>query len=286
MADNNLITYNHFGSFQCLEDIKNDSVDLSLTTCGIEECAPNHSYGPGVRQIYLLHFVLEGYGYYELNGQVTKLGPGNVFLIWPGQMGHYWADSTEPWNYVWIGFCGIKAPVYISHAGYDKEHLIGTLDNCVLIKSYVQQIINCRTYTYANDLKRNAALMEILAHMIDCATDRPVYTHALPKQEYIDKARKLIELNYGGKISVTKLATSIGIDRSYLARIFKEVLGISPQEYIKQFRLNKAALLLEDPSVKVSTVSRMVGYNDYITFSKLFKQHKGMTPSEYRKQNT
>jgi len=278
------IPYNHFGQYQCLEDIKNDSVDLGLYTCGMEACAPLHSFGPGVRSQYIFHFILEGYGYVEHEGNVTKLGPNDVFLIWPGQTTHYWADAEQPWHYMWIGFCGIKAPSYIHYAGYDQNHLTGSFENCLLIKPYIQQIITCRTYTHANDLKRNAALMEILALLIDYAKETPDYSRSLPKQEYVEKARNLIEMNYDGNITVSELAAKIGIDRSYFSRIFKEVLSMSPQEYIKQFRLHKAALLLQDPLMKVSAVARAVGYQDYITFTKLFKQYKGVTPTEYRRQ--
>lgn len=278
------IPYNQFDRYECLEDIKNDSVDLGLYTCGIEACAPLHSFGPGVRSQYIFHFILEGYGYVESDGHVTRLGPNDIFLIWPGQTVHYWADEQTPWHYMWIGFCGIKAPTYISYAGYDREHRIGSFDNCLLIKSYIQQIITCRTYTHANDLKRNAALMEILALLIDHANAVPEYSRTVPKQEYVEKARNLIEMNYGGNITVHELALRIGIDRSYLSRIFKEVLSLSPQEYIKQFRLHKAALLLQDPTLKVVAVARTVGYQDYVTFAKLFKQYKGVTPTEYRRQ--
>ena len=284
MNRSNAIRYDHFDRYQCLEDIKNDSVDLCLITCGMETCFPRHTFGPGVRSEYIFHFILNGYGYLEHNGTVTKLGPNDVFLIWPGQTTHYWADEKEPWDYMWVGFHGLKAHTYINCAGYDKDHLTGSYENCLLIKSYIQQIITCRTYTHANDLKRNAALMEILALLIDGATDKPDYSRTLPKQEYIEKARSLIELNYSGNISVTELAAAIGIDRSYLTRLFKEVLLISPQEYLRQFRLHKAALLLQNPVMKVSTVAHSVGYHDYVTFSRLFKQYKGVTPTEYRRQ--
>lgn len=284
MKQNNIIHYNHFDRYECLEDIKNDSVDLGLYTCGIEACSPLHTFGPAVRSQYIFHFILSGYGYVEHNGKTKKLGPNDVFLVWPGQTTHYWADEKEPWHYMWVGFCGIKAPTYIHYAGYDKNHLTGSFDNCLLIKSYIRQIITCRTYTHANDLKRNAALMEILALLIDYAKDKLDYSRTLPKHEYIEKARNLIEMNYSGNISVAELAAGIGIDRSYLTRLFKEVLSISPQEYIKQFRLHKAALLLQDPVIKISSVARTVGYHDYVTFSKLFKQYKGVTPSEYRRQ--
>ncbi len=278
------IRYDHIGRYHCLEDIKNDSVDLCLITCGMDTCLPGHSYGPGVRSEYIFHFILDGYGYIEHNGTVTKLGPNDVFLVWPGQTTHYWADKEQPWQYMWVGFRGIKAPTYIQYAGYDKQKLTGSFENCLLIKPYILQMIACRAYTHGNDLKRTAALLEILALLIDNAQIAPDYSPSSPKQEYIEKARTLIELNYSGSISVQEISDTIGIDRSYLTRIFKETLAISPQEYIKQFRLQKAALLLQNASTKVSAIARMVGYQDYVTFCKLFKQYKGVTPTEYRRQ--
>ena len=277
------IHYDNFGSYQCLEDIKNDSVDLCLITCGIEQCQPKHSFGPGVRQEYIFHFIVDGTGYLEQNGTIQRLGANDVFLIIPGQTTHYWADGKHPWHYMWVGFRGIKAPVYITYAGYSQERLTGHFENCLLLKNYIQQMIHCRTYTHSNDLKRNAALMEILALLIDNACAEPLFPYNFPKQNYIEQAKNYVEKNYQDKLSVTGIAESIGIDRSYLTRVFKEILHISPQEYIRQFRLNRAALMLQNSNNKISAIARAVGYHDYVNFSALFKEQFGMTPGEYRK---
>lgn len=276
------IRFDDFGTYQCLEDIKNDSVDLCLITCGMEKCFPAHSFGPAVRDVFILHFITDGYGYVEENGELKKLGPNDVFLVNRNQTTYYYADETNPWTYMWVGFLGLKAPAYIRYAGFSKDKLTGHFSNCLIIKSYIQQIITCRTYTTSNELKRNAALMEILALLIDDAKAVPDFTHYLPKQEYIEQAKNYIDKNIDKELSVNAIAESIGIDRSYLTRIFKEILNITPQEYIKQFRINRGALLLQNPNTKITVVAQSVGYSDSMTFSKLFKSYKGMTPSEYR----
>ena len=278
------IHYDNFGTYQCLEDIKNDSVDLSLITCGMEDCAPQHNFGPGKRDEYIFHFILDGVGYLEQDGNVKKLGKNDVFLIWPNETTHYWADKKDPWHYMWIGFRGIKAPLYIKYAGYSKTDLFGKFENCLLVKSYIQQMISCRTYTHANELKRNAALLSILALLIDASNNTPIFTHHLPKQEYIEKAKYFIEANYQENLLVSDIAAYIGIDRCYLTHIFKQILNITPQAYIQQFRINRAALLLDNPLSKISSVARSVGYHDYATFTKLFKKYKGVTPSKYRQK--
>lgn len=276
------IHFDDFGTYQCLEDIKNDSVDLCLITCGMEKCFPAHSFGPAIRDVYILHFITDGYGYVEENSELKRLGPNDVFLVNKNQTTYYYADEANPWTYMWVGFLGIKAQAYIRHAGFSNNNLTGHFDNCLIIKSYIQQMITCRSYTISNELKRNAALMEILALLIDSAKNIPDFTHYLPKQEYIEQAKNYIDNNIDKDISVNAIAESIGINRSYLTRIFKEILNITPQEYIKQFRINRGALLLQNPNIKITVVARSVGYSDSMTFSKLFKAYKGMTPSEYR----
>lgn len=276
------IHFDDFGTYQCLEDIKNDSVDLCLITCGMEKCFPCHSYGPAIRDVYVLHFITDGYGYVEENGELKRLGPNDVFLVYRNQISHYYADETNPWTYMWVGFLGLKAPAYIRYAGFSSEKLIGHFENCLIIKSYIQQIITCRTYTVSNELKRNSALMEILALLIDNAKNDLNFTHHSLKQEYIEQAKNYIDKNIDKNLSVNAISESIGINRSYLTRIFKEVLNIAPQEYIKQFRINRGALLLQNPNTKIAVVARSVGYSDSMTFSKLFKAYKGMTPTEYR----
>lgn len=277
------IRFDDFGTYQCLEDIKNNSVDLCLVTCGMERCLPLHSFGPGKRCEYIFHFVTEGTGYVHYEGCTYRLGAGDIFLICPDKTIHYQSDSSDPWNYMWIGFLGIKAPLYVRYAGYDDEHITGHFENYILIKEYIRQMIDCRFYTPGNELKRNAALMEILALLIDDAGDNGSPVYHLQNQEYIEQAKAYIEANYQHELNVAAIAEYVGIDRSYLSRLFKKIIGLSPLEYIRQFRLDRATLLMQNPDYNITFIARSVGYNDYITFSRLFKEFKGMSPTEYRK---
>lgn len=277
------ITYDTFTGYQCLENIQDDAVDLCLITCGIENCAPLHSF-TGVRDLYIFHFITKGVGYVEDSGSLVPLSQGDVFLIEPGKQVHYIADKTDPWSYMWVGFRGIKAQSYIRYAGYHSGSRFGHMSNISLVNSYIQQIITNRAYTRSNDLKRHAALFEILALMIDEVSESDFPKHDLPRQHYIELAKAYIADNYQHDLQVSDIAARIGIDRSYLTQVFKDVLHISPQEYILQFRMNRAALLLHDSSLKVSAIAHEVGYKNVASFSRMFCRYKGVTPAEYRLQ--
>lgn len=100
---------------------------------------------------------------------------------------------------------------------------------------------------------------------------------------FLANVMKLIEENYNDEsFEVDILAEKLNITRSMLYRRFKTVLNNqSPAEFIKEYRLKRAALLLETTSYNVTEVSEKVGYTDVRYFSKLFKDQFGVLPKSY-----
>ena len=62
---------------------KKDYTDLNVYRCGFEECSPWHSWGPGVRDHFIIHIVHKGQGSFTSNGKTYKLKTGQGFLICP-----------------------------------------------------------------------------------------------------------------------------------------------------------------------------------------------------------
>ena len=82
------------------------------------------------------------------------------------------------------------------------------------------------------------------------------------------------------------IANFLNIERTYLYRLFKDITGTSPQEYLLDYRIRRACSLLKDTKLPVSDIARSVGYDDSLYFSRLFKQKKGRTPTQYRKEKS
>ena len=82
-------------------------------------------------------------------------------------------------------------------------------------------------------------------------------------------------------ISINKISNTLYVDRTYLSKIFKQHLGVSPKDYLSAFRLEKAATLLTEQKYTLYQVSQMTGYNDYCNFSKMFKKKYGVSPNMY-----
>lgn len=106
-------------------------------------------------------------------------------------------------------------------------------------------------------------------------------------QKFLDDLKQLMEENIeNSSLIVEDLVEQMAISRSVFFKKLKTLTGLSPIEYIKEIRLNRAVQLLESGQYNMSQITYMVGLNDPRYFSKVFKQKYGCTPSEYKKSKS
>lgn len=96
------------------------------------------------------------------------------------------------------------------------------------------------------------------------------------------KAIEYIHEHYNEQVTLNEVADSIYVSTFYISRMFKKELGKNFVDYLNDVRIEKAKELLKDVKYKTYEVADMVGISDPHYFSKLFKKHSGITPSEYR----
>lgn len=145
-------------------------------------------------------------------------------------------------------------------------------------------MLNASQLTYANDLKREGFLFMFLSALINESNANEHNTYDYPYQIYVEHALEFIDHNYEKDIKVNDIANYIGIDRSYFTNIFKKIMHISPQQYLINYRLEKARHLLKSSNLSICEISEQVGYPDPLSFSKIFKMYYKISPSEYRNQ--
>ncbi|MBO9597007.1 MAG: AraC family ligand binding domain-containing protein, partial [Cohnella sp.] len=76
---------------------------------------PNlHRWGPGVRDLYALHYIISGKGVLETRQSSFALKAGESFVIFPHEEVYYYPDPQDPWEYAWIEFKGEEAPRLLS----------------------------------------------------------------------------------------------------------------------------------------------------------------------------
>ncbi|ACT01200.1 response regulator [Paenibacillus sp. JDR-2] len=100
--------------------------------------------------------------------------------------------------------------------------------------------------------------------------------------QIVREVKEHIDLHYSdSELSVENIARYFHLDSSYIRKVFAKELNVSVAEYITYVRLNQAKQLLETTGIKLQEVSERVGYSDAGYFSKVFKKHCGVLPSEY-----
>jgi AraC-like DNA-binding protein len=88
---------------------------------------------------------------------------------------------------------------------------------------------------------------------------------------------------YAHPVSIEQMSASLGYNRAYLSRIFKQETGLSPVTYLLKLRIDKSRQLLrERPDLSIEQVSASVGLPDALYFSKQFKRFHGEAPTLYR----
>lgn len=259
------------------------NLDLNLYTCGREACEGKHSYGPAIRSGYMIHYVLKGKGVFKVQDKTYQLGPQEAFLIEPNTLIYYEADADDPWEYIWIGFSGVKAKEYLNRTSLSTDNPIFTFEQTHHLADCMKSIISMTALISNKDLLLTSKLYEFFYVLCELYPNREI-TSEVKQQKYIEDALQFIEQNYANHITVNDVAKHISIDRSYLHRLFKQYLNKSPQQFLLNLRIEKSCFLLANSSLKIGDIARSVGYKDVLLFSKIFKQIKNCTPSEYRKR--
>jgi AraC-like DNA-binding protein len=222
-----------------------------------------------------------------VQNKIYHLTSGDGFVISPDQLITYTADSDNPWTYSWVGFHGLKAESYLRKAGFSKEYPVFRYDSDEKLSECLNNMISCARLSTPSELMLLGYLYMFLSLLIQ--NNKPEIDQssgADNHDKYIRRAIEFISKNYSSEISIQEIASRMGFDRSFLYTIFMKHLNMSPQDFLIRFRIDRAVELMENTSLSIGEISRSVGYDDPLYFSKIFKKKKGVSPSLFRKQLT
>lgn len=265
-------------------------VDLGLYQYGWEKCEPGHSYGPAKRNHYLFHYVISGKGKLladDRNGVTHdfQLHSGQGFLIFPEQTNTYTADIHEPWEYTWLEFDGLRVKHTLEMAGLSEDQPIYN----ARFSSLGEQMRDEMLYIARHNEESSLRLIGHLYLFLDLLTRSALGAKKLGgnkmRDYYIREAIAYIENNYQYDISVEDIADSIGLNRSYLGKIFRNAVGNAPQQFLMKYRMVKATEFLMLTQLSINEIGAAVGYPNQMRFSRAFKTVYGVSPREWRSSN-
>lgn len=254
---------------------------LSVYFCGQEDCGSAHSFGPAMRPHYLLHVIFRGRGIYQRGSHTYHLKAGDAFLIRPMDSIYYRADNNDPWSYAWAGFDGSACREILSPTVFSSSLVFSpeTPSQGEKLLEHMRSLISNFSESNGNDLAAAGNLLLVLSAM----QKKPSESRNDIATLYFQKASEYIKNNYAYPIQITDVARYVGIDRSYLYRIFMEHENISPKQYLLKHRLQIAAQLLCSSSCTITEAALSCGFRDAPSFCNYFRQGTGYTPKQFRK---
>ena len=251
-------------------------VDLGLYQYGWEQCAPAHSFGPAARNHYIFHYVISGTGTLfadDENGNTTEwqVKSGQGFMLFPGQVNTYIADSKLPWEYTWVEFDGLRAREIVTSAGLSPNEPVYHASSKELRNQMMDEMLYLSRHSEESPFHLIGHLYLFLDYFMRSAATVHVKQNGSIRNFYIKEALSYIEQNFQNDISVEDISAFCGLNRSYFGKIFHDTIGRSPQEFLISYRMTKATELLKITSLSIADIGNAVGYPNQLHFSRAFK---------------
>ena len=272
-----------------LHDSFTDLIDLSkpliVTCCG---CYRIHTMPvflterPQGRMDYQLLYIASGKAHFFIQGREHVINEGSMVLYHPGEAQKYFYYASDKTEVYWIHFTGSEVASLLSGYGLtEAEHIFytGTSPNYPqLFRQIIQELQLCRP-NYEDLL---SLYLQHIFLLINRSVKGEQKTGSDIRNE-IERATHYFNEHYSAEISIEEYAKSRHFSTCWFIRNFKQILKVTPMQYILSLRMMNAQNLLENTDYTITEIAESIGYDNPLYFSRLFHKHTGLAPSAYRK---
>jgi len=229
----------------------------------------------------IFQYTLSGYGCFRDAGGEHVLSPGNGFLCMSNDsaISYYYPESSNtPWRFIYIAFQGESSflmvrnmverlgPVY----SLPLNHQIITR-----IQAYFENIDKQQVISVSEGSR---LVMSLLNTLVESREDRKTDK---PDNLLLNKAIVLLGRNTEGTMKVSQLAKLSGVSREHLTRVFSQMTGLPPHQFINRRKIMEACSILDSGNTSIKEVSDKIGCKSSAHFTRTFKRVMNKTPSEY-----
>lgn len=251
------------------------SGEFELYLCDRDQnLEPGITYGPVIRDIYVIECCTGGKGGVSINGRYYPIQKGDCIVLLPGDIIVHYADKTEPREGVWCAVDGMMIKGILKSARITSEQPYADPRCFEGVRMAMEKMLTNRESEDAGrTFREQACVAELFGELLRAVPEKK------ESRRYVDVACRMIEARYDQKLTVSDLAAEVGLERCYFSALFQKEMAVSPYQYLLNYRLKKACALILN-GYKIREAALAVGIPPE-TFSRLFKKHFGVTPGEY-----
>ena len=267
-------------------DIKDKSKPLMVTSVGTYHLYTRPklpTWRPRGRKDFQLIYIASGKAHFHFDSKEEIVTAGHMVLYRPKEpqkYEYYGEDQTEVY---WVHFTGGDVTNILRSYGLSNDKKVffcgSGLEYSSIFRNMINELQMCNEH-YPEMLEMYLRQLFIILQRSFLSSLKTENTRVV---EEIDKATIYFSEHYNENISIDEYAESNHVSVSWFIRNFKHYTGFTPMQYILSKRIYNAEILLQDPSHNVTEIANMIGYDNPLYFSRIFKKVKGISPSEYRK---
>lgn len=197
---------------------------------------------------------------------------GQGFMLFPGQINTYIADTDFPWEYTWVEFDGLRAKEIVETAGLSPDHPVYHSHSADLRQKMMEEMLYISHNSQESPFHLIGHTWLFLDYFMRSTETVRMKQDGSIRDFYIKEALSFIEQNFQNDISIEDIAACCGLNRSYFGKIFHDTIGRSPQEFLISYRMTKAAELLKITALSIADIGNAVGYPNQLHFSRGFQK--------------
>lgn len=270
-----------------LEDL---SVPLRINNCGyyrVHTTPVIETPHPEGRNDYQLLYIAAGKGHFYFKGskEETIVPKGNMILFRPKEPQVYYYYAEDKTEVYWVHFTGSQVEEFLDHYELPKDENVfftGISPDYPWIYNQIIRELQLQRVNYEE-------LLRILLRHILLTINRYIKEQAQTGTDIIndmERAAHYFRENYAKNISIEQYAAEHLMSVNWFILSFKNVMKMTPMQYILSLRIAAAKGLLENSNKNINEISDAIGYDNPLYFSRLFKKHTGYSPSQYKKLNS
>ncbi len=243
------------------------------------------THRPHGRSDYQLIYIASGRGNFVFHGVKTMVPAGNMILFRPGVEQNYFYKDTDKTNAYWVHFSGSHVEEILEECGITQDmtviHTGTSLEYKNIFQEMIQELKLCKKH-YEEVLANRFQYMLYLVHRAINIQQRAQNSILISE---LEETIRYFHMNYNKPLSIEEYAAQHHMSISWFIRSFREYTGSTPTQYLLTLRISNAKSLLQTTKHNVTEIARIVGYDNPFYFSRIFKKHTGLSPSQYREEN-
>ena len=274
MQKDTLIEYTKSESMEIDENLPlcvHNAGHYIITLC---EWSTSRPYGRDDYQLIYLH---EGHMRITLGNKTLVIGSGSVVIYKPHQPQLYTYMNDIPCEAYWIHFYGTIIPEMLRKLSLEGSSLFNIGTNYQIQQFFNEILINLIGNRFGGFYSNCGRALMIFSEV--AVNSRAQTTHATSKR--FDEI--LLQMHdVMSSTSIKDIATMNNLSVSRFSHLFTQNYGISPHSYRIKLKIERAKHLLSEHGHSIKEIANMLGFEDPLYFSRIFKKYTGVSPKDFK----